>query len=184
MTSGKFKILTLGEPTVGRSALIRRYIFDTFSYVYEPNVGEVTDSILYEKILPVNELRVNLEIWDVVAYPRLRDFDISFSYWHGTSGVMLIFDLTNHESFNILKEWRMEVERYCAEDVIKMVIGNKNDKGDAVQVSYAEAKQFCGEWGMEYYETSAVTSFNVEEIFASMATQMLISREKKKKPRK
>ena|SRR3990167_5522637 len=175
---GRFEILTIGEPTVGRTALIHRFIFDSFTDVYEPTAGIVQDPRLFRRILPINELRIHLEIWDVIAYPKFRT-TADDTYWRGVSGVFVIFDLTNNESFKNIREWLYMVDRYCVEHVVKMLIGNKSDKEGEAVVSYADVKPICANLGIEYYETSAKTSSNVEEIFAIMACKLLCAKEKK-----
>ena len=175
---GKFEILTIGEPAVGRTALIHRFMFDSFTNVYEPNVGILQDPRLFRRVLTINELRIQLEIWDAIAYPKFRT-TAEDTYWQSVSGVFVIFDLTNKESFKLVEEWLYVVGRYCVEHVVKMLIGNKSDKEGEAVVSCADVKPLCVKFGIEYYETSAKTSSNVEEIFASMACKLLYAKEKK-----
>ena len=169
-----FKILTNGDPCAGRSALIKRYVCDTFPEDYVPNKGWVSSSIIYYKFLHLNGETMCLQIWDVVSDPA--DFRTSASsYWRGSSAVVIIFDLTKSESLQNIKEWMVQIDRYCTNEPMRVIIGNKSDKKQRI-ISYEEMRERCFCMGVEYFETSAKTSYNVEEVFTQIGLQLLESR--------
>ena len=84
----------------------------------------------------------------------------------------MVFDVTDQESFNNVKQWLNEIDRYANESVNKLLVGNKSDLASKRQVEFATAKAFADEIGVPYIETSAKNATNVEQAFMTMAAEI------------
>ena len=162
-----FKILLVGNSSVGKSSLFLRFVDDVWNDVFVPTIG-VDFKI---KTLKINEQNVKLQIWDTAGQERFRT--IISSYYKGAQGILLVFDLTEKESFESLNNWLIEIEKNANKNVIKILIGNKNDLEDKRVVSYNEAKDFADSNGLKYVETSAKTNNNVTEAFSEIGKELM-----------
>jgi Ras-related protein Rab-1A len=113
---------------------------------------------------------IKLQIWDTAGQERFRT--ITSSYYRGAHGIIVVYDVTDAESFNNVKQWLHEIDRYAAENVNKLLVGNKSDLTAKRVVSTEQGKEFADSLGIEFLETSAKTSSNVEQAFLTMASQI------------
>lgn len=113
---------------------------------------------------------IKLQIWDTAGQERFRT--ITSSYYRGAHGIIVVYDVTDSESFNNVKQWLHEIDRYAAENVNKLLVGNKSDLTAKRVVSTEQGKEFADSLGIEFLETSAKTSANVEQAFLTMASQI------------
>ena len=163
-----FKILLLGDSGVGKSSIILRYTDNTFSSNLMNSIG--VDFKL--KNIPVDDKRVKLQIWDTAGQERFRT--ITTSYYKGAQAIMIVFDLTDKDSFDHLKNWMSDIDRFAKEGVMKILVGNKADLDYKRVISSDTAKEFARKYGIEYLETSAKESVNIEDLFIS-TTKTFIS---------
>jgi len=113
---------------------------------------------------------IKLQIWDTAGQERFRT--ITSSYYRGAHGIIVVYDVTDNESFNNVKQWLHEIDRYACENVNKLLVGNKSDLTTKRVVSTEQGKEFADSLGIEFLETSAKTSTNVEQAFLTMASQI------------
>ncbi|KAL3788352.1 hypothetical protein HJC23_009158, partial [Cyclotella cryptica] len=113
---------------------------------------------------------IKLQIWDTAGQERFRT--ITSSYYRGAHGIIVVYDVTDNESFNNVKQWLHEIDRYACENVNKLLVGNKCDLEGKRVVSTEQGKEFADGLGIEFLETSAKTSTNVEQAFLTMASQI------------
>jgi Ras-related protein Rab-1A len=113
---------------------------------------------------------IKLQIWDTAGQERFRT--ITSSYYRGAHGIIVVYDVTDIESFNNVKQWLHEIDRYACENVNKLLVGNKSDLAAKRQVTTEQAKEFADSLGIEFLETSAKTATNVEQAFTTMASQI------------
>jgi len=161
-----FKLLIIGDSGVGKSSLLLRFADNTFTGNYITTIG-VDFKI---RTLEVGGERVKLQIWDTAGQERFRT--ITSTYYRGTHGVIVVYDVTNGESFANVKRWLHEIEQNC-EVVNRILVGNKNDCPDRKVVLYEDAKRFADQMNISLFETSAKDNINVEEMFTVM-TQMVL----------
>ncbi|WMV11154.1 hypothetical protein MTR67_004539 [Solanum verrucosum] len=109
---------------------------------------------------------IKLQIWDTAGQERFRT--ITSSYYRGAHGIIVVYDVTDQESFNNVKQWLSEIDRYATPNVNKILVGNKSDLVASRVVSYETAKAFADEIGIPFLETSAKDASNVEESFMAM----------------
>ncbi|PNX99958.1 GTP-binding protein YPTM2-like [Trifolium pratense] len=113
---------------------------------------------------------IKLQIWDTAGQERFRT--ITSSYYRGAHGIIVVYDVTDQESFNNVKQWLNEIDRYASENVNKLLVGNKSDLSESKVVSSETAKAFADEIGIPFMETSAKNASNVEQAFMAMAAEI------------
>eukprot|EP01002_Notosolenus_urceolatus_P011663 NODE_4033_length_848_cov_46.964956_g3342_i0.p1 GENE.NODE_4033_length_848_cov_46.964956_g3342_i0~~NODE_4033_length_848_cov_46.964956_g3342_i0.p1 ORF type:complete len:208 (-),score=52.29 NODE_4033_length_848_cov_46.964956_g3342_i0:99-722(-) len=161
-----FKILLIGDSGVGKSCLLLRFADDTYTESYISTIG-VDFKI---KTIHLDGKTIKLQIWDTAGQDRFRT--ITSSYYRGAHGIIVCYDVTEMESFNNVKTWLKEIEKYASEDVRKLLVGNKCDLVVRKVVDYQVAKDFADELGVPFLETSAKNSTNVEQAFTKMAAEI------------
>lgn len=116
-----FKILLIGNSAVGKSSLLMRFADDIFTDTFLPTIG-VDFKI---RTIEAEGSKVKLQMWDTAGQERFKS--VLTSYYKGTHGILLVFDITDKKSFTDLQEWLSEVDKYGREDLVKLLIGNKKD---------------------------------------------------------
>ena len=171
-----FKYLIIGNSGVGKSCLLLRYADDVYTDKHIITIG-VDFKI---KTLNIEGKKVKTNIWDTAGQERFKN--ITVSYYKGAAGVMVVYDITDLESFNKVNEWLIEIEKNAPNNVYKILVGNKCDLDDQRQVSYDQGKELADTYGMKFIETSAKNATNVDEAFLTMTKEIL--RIKSLKPEK
>ncbi len=114
-----------------------------------------------------------MQIWDTAGQERFKN--ITASYYRGGNGVLVVYDITDRESFENLNSWLIEIEKNANKNVFKILIGNKCDLEDKRKVTYQEGKDFADSNGMKFLETSAKTAAKVEEAFQQLTNEIINS---------
>ena len=112
-----------------------------------------------------------LQLWDTAGQERFKN--IISSYYKGAQGIMLVYDITDLESFQNLTSWLIEIEKNAPKNVYKILVGNKYDKENERKVSIEQGKEFALQYGMKFFETSAKSSTNVMEGFLTMTKDLI-----------
>ncbi|KAI9305221.1 GTP-binding protein ypt1, partial [Cunninghamella echinulata] len=161
-----FKLLLIGDSGVGKSCLLLRFADDTYTESYISTIG-VDFKI---RTIELEGKTVKLQIWDTAGQERFRT--ITSSYYRGAHGIIVVYDVTDQDSFNNVKQWLNEIERYAAEGVNKLLVGNKSDLTDKKVVGTDQAKELSEDLKIPLLETSAKDATNVEQAFLTMAKQI------------
>eukprot|EP00826_Nyctotherus_ovalis_P054154 TRINITY_DN707_c0_g2_i3.p1 TRINITY_DN707_c0_g2~~TRINITY_DN707_c0_g2_i3.p1 ORF type:complete len:210 (-),score=53.95 TRINITY_DN707_c0_g2_i3:149-778(-) len=161
-----FKILLIGNSAVGKSCLLLRYTDDIFNENYISTIG-VDFKI---KTVTHRDSVIKLQIWDTAGQERFKT--ITGSYYKGAHGIMVVYDVTDRESFQAVEGWLAEVEKRAAKDVVKVLIGNKADLAGDRKVSYEEGLEMAKQWGMKFLETSAKSGTNVQQCFQMLTEEV------------
>jgi len=170
-----FKLLIIGDSGVGKSSLLVRFADNHFSGNYITTIG-VDFKI---RTIEIQGERVKLQIWDTAGQERFRT--ITSTYYRGTHGVIVVYDVTSGESFVNVKRWLHEIDANC--DVVnRILVGNKNDDPDRKVVLTEDARRFADQMGIQLFETSAKDNINVEEMFRAI-TQLVLKSKKDQKDR-
>uniref|UniRef100_A0A0E0MS70 GTP-binding protein n=2 Tax=Oryza TaxID=4527 RepID=A0A0E0MS70_ORYRU len=161
-----FKLLLIGDSGVGKSCLLLRFADDSYLDSYISTIG------VDFKIRTVEQdgKTIKLQIWDTAGQERFRT--ITSSYYRGAHGIIIVYDVTDQESFNNVKQWLNEIDRYASDNVNKLLVGNKSDLTANKVVSSETAKAFADEMGIPFMETSAKNATNVEQAFMAMAASI------------
>lgn len=158
-----FKLLLIGDSGVGKSCLLLRFADDTYTESYISTIG-VDFKI---RTIELEGKTVKLQIWDTAGQERFRT--ITSSYYRGAHGIIVVYDVTDNESFSNVKQWLQEIDRYASEGVNKLLVGNKSDLTSKKVVEYSVAKEFADQLSIPLLETSAKNATNVEQSFMTMA---------------
>ena len=161
-----FKLLLIGDSGVGKSCLLLRFADDTYTESYISTIG-VDFKI---RSIELEGKTVKLQIWDTAVQERFRT--ITSSYYRGAHGIIIVYDVTDKESFQNIQHWLQEIDKYANEGVMKLLVGNKSDLQSKKVVSYDEAKELADSLGIGFIETSAKNAHNVEQAFTKMALEM------------
>ncbi|KAL3898841.1 MAG: hypothetical protein SGCHY_002467 [Lobulomycetales sp.] len=161
-----FKLLLIGDSGVGKSCLLLRFADDTYTESYISTIG-VDFKI---RTIELEGKTVKLQIWDTAGQERFRT--ITSSYYRGAHGIIVVYDVTDQETFNNVKQWLQEIDRYANEGVNKLLVGNKSDLTGKKVVDYNAAKEFADSLTIPFLETSAKNATNVEQAFLTMAKQI------------
>uniref|UniRef100_A0A8C9W237 Ras-related protein ORAB-1 n=2 Tax=Scleropages formosus TaxID=113540 RepID=A0A8C9W237_SCLFO len=161
-----FKLLLIGDSGVGKSCLLLRFADDTYTESYISTIG-VDFKI---RTIELDGKTIKLQIWDTAGQERFRT--ITSSYYRGAHGIIVVYDVTDQESFNNVKQWLQEIDRYASENVNKLLVGNKCDLTTKKVVDYTTAKEFADSLGIPFLETSAKNATNVEQAFMTMAAEI------------
>ena len=159
-------MVLVGDSGVGKSCLLLRFADDTFSESYISTIG--VDFRF--KTLTVDGKIVKLQIWDTAGQERFRT--ITSAYYRGADGVMLVFDKTSRDSFDHIPDWLDEINKY-SDSSSRVIVGNKQDSHDVIQVDEEAGKKFAENRNMHYVETSALTGNKVALAFELMARELI-----------
>ena len=119
-----------------------------------------------------------MQIWDTCGQERFRN--MVDNYYRGGNGVLVVYDITNRETFEKLNSWIIDINNKGNKYMYKILIGNKCDLEEQRKVTYEEGKEFANINGMEFFETSAKTAKYVQEAFDKLTSEILIIYEKDK----
>ncbi|TSK18083.1 Ras-related protein Rab-1A [Bagarius yarrelli] len=159
-----FKLLLIGDSGVGKSCLLLRFADDTYTESYISTIG-VDFKI---RTIELEGKTIKLQIWDTAGQERFRT--ITSSYYRGAHGIIVVYDVTDQESFNNVKQWLQEIDRYASENVNKLLVGNKCDLTTKKVVEYTT--ELADSLGIPFLEASAKNSTNVEQAFMTMAAEI------------
>lgn len=166
-----FKIILVGDIAVGKTALLSRFITDTFSNEYKCNIG-VEFKV---KTVFLDETKgAELHIWDTCGEERFRS--VTRQYFSNANGIIVLFDLTNRITFHNVDSWLNDIRNYT-ENIEVVVIGNKCDLTSKRQVYDNEINDYIQKKQLKYYESSAKDGTNIEIIFEYL-TQKLCEKAK------
>ncbi|KMT07912.1 hypothetical protein BVRB_6g145160 [Beta vulgaris subsp. vulgaris] len=161
-----FKLLLIGDSSVGKSCLLLRFADDSYVDSYISTIG-VDFKI---RTVELDSKTVKLQIWDTAGQERFRT--ITSSYYRGAHGIIIVYDVTEMESFNNVKQWLNEIDRYANESVCKLLVGNKCDLVENKVVDTQMGQALADELGIPFLETSAKDAINVEQAFLTMAGEI------------
>lgn len=156
------KILLIGDSGVGKSSLLLRFADNAYNESYISTIGVDFKVRMIHKDSKI----IKLQIWDTAGQERFRT--ITSSYYRGSHGIIVVYDVTDLESFNNVRIWLNDVSRYAGDHICKMLIGNKSDLNAMREVEYNVAKSFADEHGIPFMETSVKDSINVENAFMTL----------------
>ncbi|XP_033636394.1 ras-related protein Rab-3-like isoform X2 [Asterias rubens] len=154
-----FKLLIIGNSSVGKTSFLFRYADDSFTSAFVSTVG------IDFKVKTVfrQDKRVKLQIWDTAGQERYRT--ITTAYYRGAMGFILMYDVTNEESFNSVQDWCTQIKTYSWDNAQVILVGNKCDMEDERVIAAEKGKTLADQLGLEFFETSAKENINVKQTF-------------------
>jgi len=162
-------LLLLGDSGVGKSCLLLRFSEDEFTSSFITTIGIDFKT----KNMTLDGEIVKLQIWDTAGQERFRT--ITSAYYRGAMGIVLVYDITDEPSFNNIRNWIRNINEHASDRVNKILVGNKCDM-DANRkraVPQSRGAALAKEYNMPFYETSAKSNTNVEEVFVHITRDIL-----------
>ncbi|XP_034539570.1 ras-related protein Rab-6A isoform X4 [Notolabrus celidotus] len=165
----KFKLVFLGEQSVGKTSLITRFMYDSFDNTYQATIGiDFLSKTMYLEDRTAPQIR--LQLWDTAGQERFRS--LIPSYIRDSAAAVVVYDITNVNSFQQTTKWIDDVRTERGSDVIIMLVGNKTDLADKRQITTEEGEQRAKEMNVLFIETSAKTGYNVKQLFRRVAAAL------------
>eukprot|EP00831_Metopus_contortus_P060726 TRINITY_DN5261_c0_g1_i2.p1 TRINITY_DN5261_c0_g1~~TRINITY_DN5261_c0_g1_i2.p1 ORF type:complete len:249 (-),score=25.55 TRINITY_DN5261_c0_g1_i2:51-797(-) len=162
-----FKIILLGASGVGKTCIVQRYIND----IFEGNSRTTLGVDFHVKQSLVDGKNVEVQISDTAGQERYRS--LTKAYYADSHGVILVYDISDRNSFDSIKYWLDDLEMYGNKLEIKLLVGNKSDLKAKREIEQFEAKRFAFERGLQWIECSAKEGGNVKEVFYEITSMLL-----------
>ncbi len=162
-----FKYIIIGQQAVGKSNLLLRYINGEFRNEYQTTIGVEFGS----KSLFIKDKVYRIQIWDTAGQENYKS--ITRAYYKNSACAIIVYDISNRESFENVSSWIEDCKNQCAKTVYMTLVGNKSDLEEMRVVSKEEGQELAEKYGINFYETSAKTGENVEELFNNSAEEII-----------
>ena len=153
-----YKILLLGDSTVGKTCFLLRFTDDTFLDMHMATIG--LDYRLKTMILDDHKI-VKIQLWDTAGQDKFRA--ITRNYYKGARGIILIYDVTNVKSYENIKKWINEIKEEISEKVSIVLVANKIDNIAERKISKEQGEKLANDYEVAFFETSAKTGEGVNE---------------------
>jgi small GTP-binding protein len=152
------KFITLGDTGVGKSSLLNYYINNNID-----NISTTIGVDYYVKYIKYDNNIIKLLIWDTAGQERFKS--ITKTYIRNVSCIILMYDISNINSFINLKEWLNFLNKYNQKDSIIILVGNKSDNNNNREITFDEGKEYAKNNNFLFYETNVINGENINEIF-------------------
>ena len=162
-----YKVLLLGDTTVGKTCFLMKYTDKTFQDIHMATIG--LDYRLKTMKLKSGK-DIKLQIWDTAGQDRFRA--ITKNYYKGSHGIILIYDVTNLQTFENVKNWVSQIREEAANNVVIYIAANKIDMEAERKVSKQEGESLAQELGFPFMETSAKSGININETFEDLVERI------------
>ncbi|MDP1602858.1 MAG: protein kinase, partial [Legionella sp.] len=163
-----YHLLIVGDSGVGKSCLLLRFVDDTYT---ESSVSTISVDFPKHKTIQQHGKIIKLQIWNIANFPHILVKERR-KIFRDSDCIIVVYDITNQVSFNNVKQWLKEIDRYAREDVTKLLVGNKRDLHIERAVSFETAEELAENLGLQLLETSAKDNLNVDQSFMTIAHEI------------
>ena len=160
------KIIIVGDQSVGKTNLINRYVKGEFSEDYMITIG--MDFLTCN--LELEDKIFKLRLWDTAGSEKFRS--VTRGYYSNTCYALIVYDITDDSSFNSVKQWIEDVQSFANKGTNLVLVGNKVDLNNKRKISKEEGQNLATEYGMDFYESSALTGENINDIFEGICQKV------------
>ena len=172
--SYEFKIILLGSISVGKTAILNRYITNEFDEEHKCTIRIEFKT----KLININNMaKAKLNIWDTCGDEKYRA--ITRQYYNDANGILLIYDITSRDSFDSITLWVNEIKNNSPEEAVLFLVGNKTDLTKERVITYQEGKNKADELGISFAEVSAKNGDNILLLFENISEAIMGTFEKK-----
>ena len=161
-----YKIVVVGDPGVGKTSILRRYCLGEF----DPDYGIITIGQDFYTKDSINGIKGNFKLRD--TYRSEMHVNVLKSYYEGCHGIVFVYDVTTKKTFDGINEWLEYISKTCASNVRYILVGNKCDLKDEIEVSTMEGQNFADHNGMLFIESSAKENINIDSIFSMLVNDI------------
>lgn len=158
-----FKVLLLGDSTVGKTCFLMRFTENTFQEIHMSTIGL---DYRFKKMTVDDGKEATVQIWDTAGQDRFRA--ITKNYYKGAHGIILIYDVTNQKTFENVRNWVTQIRENASEKAIIYIVGNKIDDRQNKVVTKEEGEKMAKEFNLQFYEASAKEDINIASTFDSL----------------
>jgi len=162
----QFKLVLLGESAVGKSSLVLRFVKGQFHEYQESTIG----AAFLTQTVCLDDTTVKFEIWDTAGQERYHS--LAPMYYRGAQAAIVVYDVTNPDTFARAKTWVKELQRQASPNIVIALAGNKADLASKRSIEHEDAQQYAEDNALLFMETSAKTAMNVNEIFLAIAKKL------------
>lgn len=163
------KYIIIGEAGTGKSCLLHHFTNNTFKDHSQHTIGVEFSS----RTVNLGEKRIKLQLWDTAGQERFRS--VTRSYYRGAAGVILVYDITNRDSFLNMSQWLTDARALASPHLVAVLVGNKSDREEDREVEWSEASRWAAQNDVHFLEASSLTGDNVEAPFLLAARSILLS---------
>ena len=160
------KIIIVGNSNVGKTNIVTRYVKGEFSNEYMITIG--MDFLTCN--LELDNKIFKLRLWDTAGSEKFRS--VTRGYYSNTCYALIVYDITDDSSFNSVKQWIEDVQSFANKDTNLVLVGNKVDLNNKRKISKEEGQNLATEYGMDFYESSALTGENINDIFEGICQKV------------
>ena len=154
-----FKYIVIGNAAVGKSNIISRYTKGQFFENYQMTINLEYSS----KDIKIKDKTYRVSLWDTAGQEEFRS--ISRGYYKSAVCGLVVYDITNRDSFNNLSSWVEECRNNGPKTISLVLVGNKTDLENKRQVTYEEGEEFANRNNMQFFETSALNGNGIDKLF-------------------
>ncbi len=169
-----YKILLLGDSTVGKTCFLLRYMDETFIDSHMATIG--LDYRLKTMILGEQKI-VKVQLWDTAGQDKFRA--ITRNYYKGANGIILIYDVTNINTYENIKKWLNEIKEEISDKVSIILIGNKIDNENQRKITKEQGEKLANEVNIPFFETSAKTGEGIDAAIKDLVKKVMVYISKK-----
>jgi len=168
----KYKVVLLGEGSVGKTSIFTQFCHGEFDAKHNTTLQATFDT---KRITLADNTRVDLAIWDTAGQERFHS--LGHIYYRNSQGAILVYDITDGNSFTRVQNWVKELRKMLGMDVVLVIVGNKIDLEKSRTVNKTDAINYANSVGAKHYDASAKQNIGVKEMFSEL-TKLIVEADK------